>query len=692
MSRAMLKRHWTVAPEWQGETAWIIAGGTSVKALDLSRLEGRHVVAVNSSYEAAPFAQYLFFGDERWWNDHRGKPGIRTFKGKIVTPSQAAVGNGILRLRRVTPNMDPRKGKSGPGLSNNPQCVVSQRTSLHGAMNFAKHLGVKRIVLVGADMCRGADGKTHHHTPHKWKNKPGNKTWDIQVQQLQYIVAPLRECGIEVFNASPISRLPDKWGWPKVSFESALAGVWPAVPPCDFTTEDIIANEGTTPMITRRKNGWAGGIMDDDAAMLRKMVKDHNIKSVLEFGPGYSTQVFLNAGVERITACEHEPRWRETARKLYANEKRVTILPYANTPIVVVNLEGQTFDAAFVDSPQGYAKARVVHPGQEGVSRYNTLCAALVHAPIVFLHDAKRSLEQAALARIAAEGRGTFEMLNTSKGIARVIRSGVAKPDFPIEPLHTPDKSAGNPAKSKPQPEPVRVEMPGPNLSVALLFWKAPRREWQKYTHNVVNVLARSISRNLKTPHEIVVFTDQSTEGFDSNLRLMPVNKELIPIANAYPKLVCFKPDVQMAKRILFLDLDTVVCGPLDPVIDRPEPIVLLPEFLRSPRHCYYNTSVMLLDRGAAPQVWTKFIANPKGNHAKVRATRKVGSDQLWVSETLGPDVPTWKAGDRILSFKYHVRNRWLPENASIVCFHGKFKPWDASVQKANSWIVEHWR
>lgn len=220
MGRVMKPGFWNVPPEWKGETAFVIAGGTSVAKQDISKLKGRRVIVVNSSYEVAPWADFLFFGDERWWHDHVKKPGILQFKGRIVTPSAAAIGRSILRVRRYTPNLDKRRGKLGPGLTDNRGAVVSQRTSLQGAINLAVHLGVARIVLLGADMCRGESGKTHHHSPHKWQNKPGNATWNIQMEQLALVVEPLRAWGIEVLNASPISRIP--W-WPKIGFEDVLA-------------------------------------------------------------------------------------------------------------------------------------------------------------------------------------------------------------------------------------------------------------------------------------------------------------------------------------------------------------------------------------------------------------------------------------------------------------------------------------
>jgi hypothetical protein len=202
---------WRVAPEWAGETAFIVAGGTSVLGQDLSRLRGRRVIVVNSSYEAVPFADFLFFGDASWWETHYRREALAVFAGRVVTVSVRAVGERLLRLRRRVPP---------PGLSLDPSCVVSERTSLQGAINLAVHLGAKRIVLLGADMCRARDGRSHHHSPHPRPNKPGNRTWDIQMTQLRLIAAPLRTLGIEVINTSPISRID--W-WPRAELAGCLS-------------------------------------------------------------------------------------------------------------------------------------------------------------------------------------------------------------------------------------------------------------------------------------------------------------------------------------------------------------------------------------------------------------------------------------------------------------------------------------
>ncbi len=201
---------WKVEPEWQGKTAYIIGGGTSVKEQNLELLRGKNVIVINSSYLSVPWAQYLFFGDARWYNEQRRKFRLGKFQGRIVTCSAPVRGPNLLGLARINPP---------PGLTDDPTKVVSQRTSLQGGMGLARHLAVSRIVLLGADMKRADDGATHHHEPHPWPLPSGNSSWDLQMEHLRMIAEPLKERGIEVINTSLISRID--W-WPKMTLEEAI--------------------------------------------------------------------------------------------------------------------------------------------------------------------------------------------------------------------------------------------------------------------------------------------------------------------------------------------------------------------------------------------------------------------------------------------------------------------------------------
>jgi len=88
---------WTVPRLWPGETVFIIGGGPSVRGQNIEALRGRRVIAINSSYLVAPWADYLIFADERWWaGDHRLPGGNRSdvlakFKGEIVSACGTSV-------------------------------------------------------------------------------------------------------------------------------------------------------------------------------------------------------------------------------------------------------------------------------------------------------------------------------------------------------------------------------------------------------------------------------------------------------------------------------------------------------------------------------------------------------------------------------------------------------------------------
>ena len=156
--------------------------------------------------------------------------------------------------------------------------------------------------------------------------------------------------------------------------------------------------------------------------------------SVLEFGPGFSTFAFIEAGVSRIVCCEYLDKWLEIAKERFKDYPQVEIIPFANEPVAKANIEGE-FDLALVDSPKGYVGARVAHKGQEDCSRLNTCLLALKHAPVVLLHDAYRPLERATLGRLNAQGH-KIEMLPTKgkHGFARITRCQKPEQSLSIEP------------------------------------------------------------------------------------------------------------------------------------------------------------------------------------------------------------------------------------------------------------------
>lgn len=193
---------WRIPREWEGETAFIIAGGTSVADQDTDQLKGRKVIAINRSWERIPFANFLFFGDDRWWREF-GSEVLARFPGRIVTCAPGVKHERFLKLKKLKPDI---------GLSADPSEVMVRRTSLTGALNLAWHLGAEPIVLLGADGKRGANGRLHHHAEYDGAMANEVSTiWTEQRTDLTGAAEVLKAAGVRVVNASPGSALADLW-------------------------------------------------------------------------------------------------------------------------------------------------------------------------------------------------------------------------------------------------------------------------------------------------------------------------------------------------------------------------------------------------------------------------------------------------------------------------------------------------
>jgi hypothetical protein len=71
-----------------------------------------------------------------------------------------------------------------------------------------------------------------------------------------------------------------------------------------------------------------------------------------------------------------------------------------------------------------------------------------------------------------------------------------------------------------------------------------------------------------------------------------------------------------------------------------------------------------------------------------------MGSDQAWISHSLGAGEQTWSKSDGLYSFRYDLDEgkSTLPDDARIVFFHGKFDPWDGDIQETVPWVSYHYR
>lgn len=195
-------------PDWRGETIVIVASGPSAATVPLETAKGQaRFIAVNNSWKLCPWADILFAGDFKWWEQNDGCP---EFEGLRVSIDRRACETwGIARLRcyRSDSRMQFDLG------------IVGGSNSGLNAYNLAVQLEPAKILLVGFDMTLEYGLHWHGLHPERLKNPILDVVgkWRRAVDNAAAIVAARR---IKVINCSPISALKR---YPKMGFEEALA-------------------------------------------------------------------------------------------------------------------------------------------------------------------------------------------------------------------------------------------------------------------------------------------------------------------------------------------------------------------------------------------------------------------------------------------------------------------------------------
>lgn len=178
--------------DWADATAVIIASGPSAAGTPIDLAVGRaKVVAVNSSWRLAPWADVLYGCDAGWWFHNNGAP---DFPGRKYTSSPAATKRFGLELYSC-------RG-SNSGLR---------------AIRLAEHFGASSILLVGFDM--HASGGAHWHEPHGGKLR--NPVASVMADWVREITREVHRFKASIINCTPGSALRC---FPYLPFEDAIHG------------------------------------------------------------------------------------------------------------------------------------------------------------------------------------------------------------------------------------------------------------------------------------------------------------------------------------------------------------------------------------------------------------------------------------------------------------------------------------
>lgn len=237
-------------------------------------------------------------------------------------------------------------------------------------------------------------------------------------------------------------------------------------------------------------------------------------------------------------------------------------------------------------------------------------------------------------------------------------------------------------------------------LNIVTWKWRGHEKYRTQFNGQHVNVLAAMVKRNYRKDHTFTCFTDDPT-GIDTKLvevKPLPtlygnvLSPHGILAPSCYRRLVMFAPEAKktFGERFVSLDLDAVIVNDMTPVWDRPEDFII---WGNTARKTEYNGSMVMMTAGARSKVFTDF--DPVESPKLTKQRGLIGSDQAWISYSLGAGEKRWTVEDGVYSFRLHIRHRpkrTLPDNARVIFFHGSFKPWDKDIINVIPWIKEHWR
>jgi len=195
-------------------------------------------------------------------------------------------------------------------------------------------------------------------------------------------------------------------------------------------------------------------------------------------------------------------------------------------------------------------------------------------------------------------------------------------------------------------------------------------KQGTKYGPEYVNRLASMVRRHTTLDPRFVCFTED-TEGLTPDIETAPLPEE--GLQGWWNKVALFKSDLNSVEgRLLYLDLDVIVTGSLDPLLRYESSFTIMDnDYVPG-----FNTSVVLFEAGSYPKIWEDFTPD---------IAAKTGGDQDWVSLCV-PEADLWPDGWCV---PYRLRAvQGPPEDAKVVAFCGRPNPSEYPAP----WIADLWK
>lgn len=172
-------------------------GSLTLDDLAIVRDSGAPTIVINDVYKWAPWASILYAPDYRWWNNNWPDLARANWQGRFMTIDPDAAIDFRLELAHCEDLHVPMLG-----LNPNPDVLRHGYSGGFQAMEIARMLGARRIVLLGYDY--GATGHSHA-VPGFYHPTPSD--YGTMITAFDAAADQLKKEGTEVINCTRESAL-----------------------------------------------------------------------------------------------------------------------------------------------------------------------------------------------------------------------------------------------------------------------------------------------------------------------------------------------------------------------------------------------------------------------------------------------------------------------------------------------------
>ncbi len=191
------------------------------------------------------------------------------------------------------------------------------------------------------------------------------------------------------------------------------------------------------------------------------------------------------------------------------------------------------------------------------------------------------------------------------------------------------------------------------------------------YVSNLYDMVRRNLEEGFSG--RFVCFTDQPEEFPGVETAPLPYD-----LPGWWSKLALFRDGLfPKGDRVLFLDLDTLITGPIDKLASYDGPFAILRDFYRPNG---LQSSVMAWTSGECPEIWDEFVLAGC-------PTNDPGGDQAWIEAMDKSPINLLQDIFPGMFVSYKLC-RGIPDQASVVVFHGKPRPHEVT----DGWVPKVWK